>query len=57
MQEHLLGHIYLAQVWFLNVSVTFIDNSDPTNTLKGEDLLRKTLKTTVTYGLNIEDNV
>ena len=43
---------------FLNdVSITFIDKTDPTDPLRREDYWRQTLKTVVSYGLNIEDSV
>ena len=43
---------------FLNdVSVTFIDKTDPSYPLRREDYWRQTLKTMVPYGLNIEDSV
>ena len=42
---------------FLNdVSITFIDKTDPSDPLRREDW-RQTLKTMVPYGLNIEDSV
>ena len=43
---------------FLNdVSITFIDKTDPSDPLRREDYWRQTLKTMVPYGLNIEDSV
>ena len=43
---------------FLNdVSITFIDKTDPSDPLRREDYWRKTLKTMVPYGLNTEDSV
>ena len=59
MQEHLFCHFSMASHdGFLNdVSITFIDKTDPSDPLRREDYWRQLLKTTVTYGLNIEDSV
>ena len=59
MQEHLFSHFSMAgHNGFLNdVSITFIDKTDPTDPLRREDYWRQTLKTMVPYGLNIEDSV
>ena len=59
MQEHLFSHFSMAgHDGFLNdVSVTFIDKTDPSEPLRREDYWRQTLKTMVPYGLNIEDSV
>ena len=56
MQEHLFSHFSMAgHNGFLNdVSITFIDKTDPTDPLRREDYWRQTLKTMVPYGLNIE---
>ena len=43
--------------FFRDVSITFIDKNDPFDALRREDYWRKILKTTVAYGLNIEDSV
>ena len=43
---------------FLNdVSITFIDKTNPPDPLKREDYWRRTLKTMALFGLNIEDSV
>ena len=43
---------------FLNdFSVTFIDQTDPSDPLRRENYWRKTLKTMVPYELNTEDSV
>ena len=56
MQEHLFSHFSMAgHDEFLNdVSITFIDKTDPSDTLRKEDYWRKTM---APYGLNIEDIV
>ena len=44
--------------WFLNdVSVTFIDKTDPSDPLKRENFWREIRMTMAPYGLNIEDSV
>ena len=59
MQEHLFSHFSMSvHNGFLNdVSITFIDKTDPSDLLRREDYWRKTLKTMVLYELNIKDNV
>ena len=59
MQEHLFSHFSVADHGgFLNdVSVTFIDKTDPSDPLWRKDYWRQTLKTMVLYGLNIEGSV
>ena len=59
MQEHLFRHFSRkSHNGFLNdASITFIDKTNPANPLKREDFWRKTLKTMVPYGLNIEESV
>ena len=43
---------------FLNdVSITFIDKTDPSDPLRREDYWRQTLQTMFPYGINIEDSV
>ena len=37
--------------------VTFIDKTDPTDSLKREQYWRHTLKKLVSYGLNVSENV
>ena len=59
MQEHLYEHFCDSEhSGFLNdVSITFIDKTDPTNPLQREDYWKHTLKTFAPYGLNIKENV
>ena len=59
MQEHLFSHFSMAgHDGFLNdVSITFIDKTDPSDPLQREDYWRQTLKAIVPYGLNIEHSV
>ena len=53
MQEHLAGHD-----GFLNdVSITFIDKTHPSVSLRREDYWRQTLKEMLPYGFDIEDSV
>ena len=40
-----------------DVSITFIDKTDPSDHLGREDYWKQTFKTMVPYGLNIEDSV
>ena len=40
-----------------DVSITFIDKTDPSDPLRGEDYYTQTLKTKLSYGLNTEDSV
>ena len=43
---------------FLNdVSITFIDKTDPSDPLRREDYWRQTLQIMFPYGTNIEDSV
>ena len=51
--------IYQAQVTMVlsDISVTFIDITDPSDPLKCEKLWRETLRTMAPCGLNIEDSV
>ena len=59
MQEHLFSHFLIAgQDEILNdVSITFIDKTDPSDSLRREHYWRQTLKTMVPYRLNIEDRI
>ena len=59
MQEYLFSHSSMAgHGGFLkDVSITFIDKTDPSDPLRREDYCRQTLKTMLPYGLNIEDSV
>ena len=43
--------------FFDNVSITFIDKTDPSDPLHREDYWRLILKTMVPYRFNIEDSV
>ena len=40
-----------------NISITFIDKTDPLDPLKRENYWRRTLKTMAPFGLNIEERV
>ena len=59
MQEHLFKHFSRpGHNEFLNdVSITFIDKTDPSDPLKREDYWRRTLKTMAPIGLNSEESV
>ena len=59
MQEYLFRYFSSSgHNGFLNdVSITFIDKTDPSDSLKREDYWRRTLKTMAPFGLNIENNV
>ena len=59
MQEHLYGHFCDSEhsVFLNDVSITFIDKTDPTNPLQKEYYWKHTLKTSAQYGLNIRENV
>ena len=58
MQEYLFRHFSnSSRNKFLNdVSITFIDKTDPSDPFKREEYWRRTLKTMAPFGLNIEDN-
>ena len=53
MQEHLFRHFSSPG---LNVSVTFIHKTDPSDPLKREIFWRQTLMTMAPYWLKIEDS-
>ena len=59
MQDHLFehfneeGHHGLLE----NVSITFIDKTDPSDPLKRENYWKNVLKLMALLGLNIEDSV
>ena len=57
--QHLLNHYCSSgHAGFLDdVSITFIDKTDPSDPLKREDYWRRTLKTMAPFGLNIEESV
>ena len=59
MQEHLFSLFSMAgHDRFLNdVSLTFIDKTDPSDPLQREDYWRQTRKTMVPYEFNIADSV
>lgn len=57
MQKHLFRYFSsTGPNVFLNVSITFIDKTDPEIPLKREDFWGKTLKRMVPYGLDIEES-
>ena len=59
MQQHLYKHFCSSNhnCFISDVSVTFIDKTDPSDPLKREDYWRSTLKTMAPFGLNIEESV
>ena len=59
MQEHLFEHFNEeGHHGFLeDVSITFIDKTDPSEPLKRENYWKNVLKTMAPLGLNIEDSV
>ena len=59
MQEHLFSYFSMVghDGFLSDVSITFIDKTDPSDPLRTKDYWRRTLKTIVPYGLNIEDSV
>ena len=59
MQQHLFNHFCTCgHCGFLeNVSLTFIDKTDPSDPLKREDYWRSTVNTMAPFGLNIEESV
>ena len=59
MQERLYKHFYdIEHSGFLNdVSITFIDKTDPTNSVQRENYWKHTLKTFAPYCININGNV
>ena len=56
MQQHLFNNFCTSgHAGFLdNVSITFIDKTDPSNPLKKDDYLKCTLEAMVLFGLTIE---
>ena len=56
MQEHLFIHFPAEghDGFLSDVSIAFIDKTDPSDPLQREDYWRQTLKTMVSYGPNIE---
>ena len=59
MQQHLYEHFCSSNhnCFISDVSVTFIDKTDPSDPLKREDYRRSTLKTMAPFGLNIGESV
>ena len=59
MQEHLYEQFCSSNhnYFISDVSVTFIDKTDPFDPLKREDYWRITLKTMTPFGLNIKKSV
>ena len=59
LQQHLFNHFCtFGHAGFLDdASITFIDETDPSDPLKREDYSRRTLKTMAHFGLNIEESV
>ena len=59
MQQHLyeLFRSSNHNCFISDVSVSFIDKTDPSDPLKREDYWRSTMKTMASFGLNIEESV
>ena len=59
MQEYVFSLSSMADHdgFLKDVSITFIDKTDPSDPLRREDYCRQTLKTMLLYGLSIEDSV
>ena len=64
MVKNLCNSIYMSffaaetnNCFIRDVSVTFIDKTDPSDSLKREDYWRSTLKAMAPFGLNIEGSV
>ena len=59
MQEHLFWHFSSPDHngFLSDVSITFIDKTDPSDPLKRENVWRETLWTMAPYGLHIENSV
>ena len=59
MQQHLYEHFCSSDhnSFISDVSVTFIDKTDPSDPLKREDYWRSTLKTMAPFGLSVEESV
>ena len=59
MQQHLFNHFCTSgHAEFLNnVSIKFIDKTDPSDPLKREDYWRYMLKTMAPFRLDIEESV
>ena len=59
MQEYLFIHSSMEghDGFWKDVSITFIDKTDPSDPLRREDYCRQALKKMLPYGLNIEEGV
>ena len=59
MQEHRFSNFSMTNYnWLLkDISIILIDKTYPSDSLRRDDYWRKTLKTMVPFGLNIEGNV
>ena len=59
MQQHLYEHFWSSNhsCVISDVSVTFIDKTDPSDPLNREDYWRSTLETMIPFGFNIEESV
>ena len=55
MQQHLYEHFCSSNhnCFISDVSVTFLDKTDPSDPLQSEEYWRSTLKTMAAFGLNI----
>ena len=58
MQEHFLRHFSSPGYngFLIDVSITFIDKTDPSDLLKRENFWPETLMTMELYGLNNKDS-
>ena len=59
MQQHLYEHFCSSNhyCFISDVSVTFMDKTDPSDPLKRENYWRSTLKNIAPFGLNVEESV
>ena len=59
MQQHLFKHICTSghSGFLYDVSIKFIDKTDPSNPCKWEDYWGRILKTMAPFGLNIEESI
>ena len=64
MVKHVFNNTYMSifcssnhNCFISDVSVTFIDKTDPSDPPKREDYWRRTLKTMALFGLNVEESV
>ena len=58
MQKHLFRHFSSldGNGFWNDISINFIDKTDPSDPLKREDYWKRTLRTMAPLELNIEDN-